>query len=85
MKIFEIVPGLFQSTEIDDKFEVTKLGIDVVIDLEGGLDDIYYWSIKSYLYWHILDVPWLPDLDHLWNMARYGFNAWKQGEKVLTH
>jgi hypothetical protein len=87
MEIFEIKPNLFQSTKIDSKVEIACRGIDVVIDLEGGFDDLFTWSMQSYLYWHILDMPWLPDKYILWNVARYGFNAWKadKDNKVLVH
>jgi protein-tyrosine phosphatase len=83
MEIFEIKPNLFQSTKIDDPNAVKEM--DTVIDLEGGFDTLYELNIKSYLYWHILDMPWLPDERNLWNVARYGFNAWKAGQTVLVH
>lgn len=83
MEIFEIQPNLFQSTKIDDPNAVKDM--DTVIDLEGGFDTLYTMVIKSYLYWPILDLPWMPEVDNLWNVARYGFNAWKADQKVLVH
>jgi protein-tyrosine phosphatase len=85
MEIFEIQPNLFQSTKIDDAWGVTGRDIKTVIDLEGGFDKIFTAVLDSYLYWHIFDMPWLPDLENLWNVARYGFNAWKADQKVLVH
>ena len=87
MEIFEIVPGLYQSTKIDDVDLFLSYGFDCVIDLEGGFDKILSgWNLSgSYLYWHIFDVLWLPPLGQLWNVARYGFKAWNCGSKVLTH
>lgn len=85
MEIFEIKPSLFQSTKVDDRMAIVNHKIDLVIDLEGGFDDLFTWTMQSYLYWHILDMPWMPEIDNLWNVARYGFNAWKAGQKVLVH
>ncbi len=87
MEIFEIVPGLYQSTKIDDPDLFLSYGFDTVIDLEGGFDKILSgWNLSgSYLYWHIFDLPWLPNEIRLWNVARYGLYSWRQKEKVLTH
>jgi hypothetical protein len=83
MEIFEIKPNLFQSTKVDDPLAV--LGMDTIIDLEGGFDKLYDLALHSYLYWHFFDMPWMPDLEELWNVTRFGFNQWKKGDKVLVH
>lgn len=87
MEIFEIAPNLYQSTKIDDPDLFLSYGFDTVIDLEGGFDKVLSgWNLSgSYLYWHIFDVPWLPNIERLWNVAVYGFNFWKHEEKVLVH
>ena len=86
MKIFEIEPGLFQSTKIDDPNQLSIVGIEVVIDLEGGFDneDIAFY-LHQYVYWHILDLPFLPNREDLWRVARFGYDAWKFGKRVLVH
>ncbi len=83
MEIFEIKPGLFQSTALDE----TLPSMHVIIDLEGFRLDVFPPTMKlpTYLYWHILDMPWMPNTDQLWNVARFGFNEWKAGKKVLVH
>lgn len=87
MEIFEIAPNLYQSTKIDDSDLFLSHGFDCVIDLEGGFDKILSgWNLGgSYLYWHIFDVPWMPNEDRLWNVVRYGFNSWVHKDKILTH
>ncbi len=82
MEIFEIETGLYQSTKIDEFSAV--LPMEVVIDLEGGFDNFSIFH-PVYLYWHIFDVPFMPNTDQLWNVARFGFNEWKAGKKVLVH
>lgn len=88
MEIFQIVPRLYQSTKIDDVDLFLFYGFNIVIDLEGGFDKIISgWNLGRavYLYWHIVDISWLPDKDRLWRTARFGFDAWKHGDKILTH
>ena len=85
MEIFEIKPNLFQGTKIDHAIEIIEHKIDTIIDLEGGIDNLYSFSFNSYLYWHILDAPWLPNIENLWNISRYAFNCWKQEMRVLVH
>ncbi len=87
MEIFEIAPGLYQSTKIDNVELFLSYGFDTVIDLEGGFDKVLSgWNLGgSYLYWHIFDMPWLPNKDRLWNVAHFGFSAWEHGDKVLIH
>lgn len=82
MEVFEIKPRLFQSTAIDDPLEVWNFNL--VVDLEGGFDRFFPMT-PTYLYWHIFDIPVVPDTEQLWNVARFAFNAWKGGMKVLVH
>jgi len=86
MEIFEISKGLFQSNKVDDTQPIFQNGIDVVIDLEGGFDfHLYPAFIHSYLYWHIIDWPFLPDVQYLWAIAGLGWHLWQGGQKVLVH
>ena len=87
MEIVEIKPGLYQSSAfIDQDFShLKKLGIGVVIDLEGGFDPQFP-GLSSYLYWPIEDMPWLPDKEQLHSVAEYGYRMWKKSQqKVLVH
>jgi protein-tyrosine phosphatase len=87
MEIYEIAPGLFQSSayKVDDFKILKNLGIEVVIDLAGGFDPQYQ-GLKAYVYWPISDIPELPDCPQLWNIAAFGCSFWKRSElKVLVH
>lgn len=88
MEIVEIVPGLFQSSAIrwsSDIKKVKALGIDVVIDLSGGIDPSMPW-LKSYLYWPIKDERSLPNFGDLMLVGFWGAQmVWARGHRVLTH
>lgn len=86
-KAFEVFPNLFQGSQIftlGDGEAVEKLGIKVVIDLEGGFD-LSMDFLTAYLYWPIHDVPWLPNQFQLAGVAAFGFVFVSKGEKVLVH
>ena len=83
----EVYPGLFQSSKISTPADVAKifnLGIDIVIDLEGGFD-IPMVFLELYLWWPILDVPFLPDRSTLDDVASFGRGALIGRHKVLVH
>ena len=84
MEVWKIREGLYQSSKIDDieLFESRKF--DVVIDLEGGFDNIPKLDL-IYLYFHFYDAPWLPNLKKLNAIANVGFSLWRDGCKVLVH
>jgi len=87
IEIVEIMPGLFQSSSIRwpwDKTRVKALGIEVVIDLQGGFDTSMPW-LKAYLYWPIEDEPYLPNLAVLDDVATWGMRMWDANWKVLVH
>lgn len=83
----EVYPGLFQgsmiSTDSDVKW-IRDLEIKTVIDLEGGFDPPMGF-LESYLFWPILDLPFLPDLVRLENIASFGWMAMVSNDKVLVH
>jgi protein-tyrosine phosphatase len=87
MEIAEIKDGLFQSSAYtaQDFDQLKKLGIEVVIDLEGGFDPQYP-ALTSYLFWPIKDVPWLPDKEQLYNVGCFAHSLWRILKKrVLVH
>lgn len=84
MQIWKIREELFQSSKIDDYNMFKELKPGVVIDLEGGFDDIPKVDFV-YTYFHFLDVPWLPDRKRLKAVAGLGFKLWRAGERVLVH
>lgn len=77
---------LFISPAIHDWGPVAGRGIDVVIDLEGGLD-IGVPTVPNqvlYVYFPILDDD-LPDLAKLHAVARLGAHLVRDGHRVLSH
>jgi len=83
----EVYPNLFQSSKISRRGDLEKvkaLGINTVIDLEGGFDPPMDF-LDLYLYWPIRDVPFLPDLELLFMVSRFGMMEIKRGKKVLVH
>ena len=84
MEVWKIKEGLYQSSKIDDLelFESFKFGL--VIDLEGGFDNIPRKNF-TYLYFPFSDVPWLPNRKRLNAVALFGFSFWCGGTKVLVH
>jgi len=84
---FEVFPNLFQGCQISNKEDIEKvkdLGIQTIIDLEGGFDPPMGF-LDSYLYWPISDVPWLPDLEYLFSVAAYCANLLNNKKRVLDH
>ena len=91
-------PDLYQVTRVDDAGRlfispvihdwdaVSSLGIDTVIDLEGGLD-IGVPTVPNqilYIYFPILDED-LPNLEKLDAVAALGATLVRQGHHVLSH
>jgi len=77
---------LFISPAIADFSPVLERGIDVVIDLEGGLDH----GVPTvpnhmlYVYFPIYDEE-LPNLAKLEGVARLGADLVRAGHRVLSH
>jgi len=84
MEVWKITEGLYQSSKIDDVELFESHKFDVVIDLEGGFDDIPKPDL-IYLYFHFYDAPWLPDKLKIHVVASLGFFLWRAGHKVLVH
>jgi len=77
---------LFISPVIDDWSELESQGIDVVIDLEGGLDACIPTLPGSclYVYFPIYDEE-LPDSARLEAVAIMGAHLVRSGHRVLSH
>ncbi len=77
---------LFISPAIEDWAELDAHGIDVVIDLEGGLDDCVPTRPGSclYVYFPIFDEE-LPDPARLDAVALMGAYLVRSGHRVLSH
>ncbi len=77
---------LFISPVITDWAPVHQRGIEVIIDLEGTLDQ----GVSTrpghllYIYQHIYDEE-LPDLDRMHAVAELGARLVSEGHKVLAH
>ena len=84
MELFRISDNLYQSPTIDDRRKIKEAGIQVVIDMEGGLDPIRDLGLVAYLYWPITDgnSPPREQLDHV---ALFGSQMLETGSKVLSH
>lgn len=77
---------LFISPVIDDWAAVEAHGINVVIDMEGGLDECIPTAPGSclYVYFPIFDEE-LPDLARLEAVAMMGAHLVQNGHRVLSH
>ncbi len=77
---------LFLSAAIEDWEPIATLGIETVIDLEGGIDQGVPETIDQslYIYLPIFDGN-LPDLNRLHAIARLGADLVRQKYRVLTH
>jgi hypothetical protein len=77
---------LFISPIVDDWAELEEHGIDVVIDLEGGLDQCVPTLPGSclYVYFPIYDED-LPDPARLEAIALMGAYLVRSGHRVLSH
>ena len=88
MNIFQVDDSglLFISPAITDWESVASRGIDVVIDLEGGLDDCIPTAPASclYVYFPIYDEE-LPDLARLEAVSLLGAHLVQSGHRVLSH
>lgn len=70
--LYQIVPNLYQSPEIRNSEKVLDAGINVVVDLAGGLDpESLADGLTYYLYWPIRDEAKLPDLYDLRRVAQF--------------
>jgi protein-tyrosine phosphatase len=85
-RLFEIVPGLFISSEIRDVSVVRAAEISVVIDLAGGFDPpSLATGLRHYLFWPIEDKPEIPDMYEFVNVAWFGLNCLQAQMGVLVH
>ena len=77
---------LFISPAIEDWEAVARHNIDVVIDLEGGLDDCIPTRPGSclYVYFPIFDED-LPPASRLDAVAMLGAHLVRNGHRVLSH
>jgi hypothetical protein len=88
MELFQIDDEgrLFISPCIEDWSDIAQHEIDVVIDLEGGLDDCIPNTPGSclYVYFPIYDEE-LPDAARLDAVAVMGAQLVRSGHRVLSH
>lgn len=84
MQVWKIKEGLYRSSKIDDLQHFKTYRFGVVIDLEGGFDEIHKADFE-YLYFHFLDAPFLPSKRSLSSVVSFGFSQWRGGEKILVH
>jgi hypothetical protein len=88
MELFQVddEARLFISPAIDDWSALSELKIDVVIDMEGGLDECIPTLPGSclYVYFPIYDEE-LPDLARLDAVAMMGAHLVRSGHRVLSH
>jgi len=77
---------LFISPAITDWDSVAAHGVDVVIDLEGGLDECIPTAPESclYVYFPIYDEE-LPNLARLEAVSLLGAHLVRNGHRVLSH
>jgi hypothetical protein len=77
---------LFISPAITDWESVAALGIDAVIDMEGGLDELIPTVPDSclYVYFPIYDED-LPNPARLEGVALLGAHLVRSGHRVLSH
>ncbi len=77
---------LFLSAAIQDWKPITDRGINVVIDLEGGVDHGVPEVSNEFLYIYLpIHDGELPDLDRLHAVAKLGAELAKRGDRVLAH
>lgn len=77
---------LFLSAAIADWKPITDRGINVVIDLEGGVDHGVPESFNEFLYIYLpIHDSDLPDLDRLHAVAKLGAELARRGDRVLAH
>ncbi|HEY1910993.1 MAG TPA: hypothetical protein VGG73_08725 [Vicinamibacterales bacterium] len=79
---------LFISPAIEDWDSVAQYKVDVVIDLDGGLDTCIPSTLNGclYIYFPIDDDPdTLPDMVRLRAIAQLAASLIAQGHRVLSH
>jgi protein-tyrosine phosphatase len=77
---------LFLSAAIQDWQPILDRGINVVIDLEGGVDHGVPTVADRFLYIYLpIDDGQMPDLDRLHGVARLAATLIKRGDRVLSH
>ena len=88
LKLYQVDDNrqLFISPAIDQWQIVADSGVDMVIDLEGGLDTCIPTLPNQclYIYFPILDDD-LPSLPRLLAIARLGADLIRSGSVVLSH
>lgn len=88
MELFQVddEARLFISPAIDDWSALSELKIDVVIDMEGGLDECIPTLPGSclYVYFPIYDEE-LPNLARLEAVSLLGAHLIRNGHRVLSH
>ena len=88
MNLFQVDDDglLFISPAITDWDSVAAHGVDVVIDLEGGLDECIPTAPESclYVYFPIYDEE-LPNLARLEAVSLLGAHLVRNGHRVLSH
>ena len=90
MELFQIdnAGSLYISARIESWNDLAAAGIDVVIDLEGGLDECIPTDVNHclYIYFPITDDDeQLPPLTKLRAVARLGASLIADGHRVLSH
>jgi hypothetical protein len=86
-KAIEVFPGLYQGSKISSNEDIEiirELKIKTIIDLEGGFDPPMAF-IDSYLFWPILDLPFLPDLQGLLMVCSFGKSVLDYHRRLLVH
>lgn len=77
---------LFLSAAIDDWRPVLERGINIVIDLDGGVDRGVPEVPNHFLYIYLpINDDQLPDLDRLHAVAKLGAELVRRGDRVLAH
>jgi len=89
LRIYEIIPGLiYQSPALTEWAPIANRGINIIVDLEGGLDNIIpRVSPESLLYicYPIIDGD-LPRIDTMWKIAEFCANLIRwENKKLLSH
>lgn len=77
---------LFLSAAIEDWGPIRDRGINVVIDLEGGIDHGVPEDVDQFLYIYLpIHDGEMPDLDRLHAVARMAATLVKRGDRILSH
>jgi len=77
---------LFLSAAIEEWQPILDRGINVVIDLEGGIDHGVPETANKFLYIYLpIHDGELPDLDRLHAIAKLAAELIRRGDRVLSH